>query len=587
MTDVRPCPPPLPRPTPASAATFPPPSPLAAILPDPPAPPSPPPPAPVASVSPATSPAAASPVAPPAPPVAAPTLPPSAPAAAPTAPGRLPHSTIDALRGATDVDHLRFRGQRRRPWLVQFFFSRFAVLLVVLAIGGVIGALEKFDIVSLKPVDATHPEQWDPRVESVAAFVETERGLTFDHPVDIDFLSEQEFVELFSDEVGELDPATVEYYDDLSSLYDAAGLAVDFDLLAGQSTVSAVSTLGLYSPVADRIFIRGNELTPDVRAVLAHELVHALQAQHFDLTLGGPDDLALRSIVEADALRVEEVFIATFSDADQEAARAGLTAGPDDEAALSDVPVVLVERRQAPYILGPLLVDTAFAERGNVGVDTLLATPPSEEILVDPTLFGTGQHEAAITVTVPKGATIIEEPHPLSMIDMLSMLDAWLPWTQARGALDGWNGGGYASYTSIDGSACFAVDAAFDTAPEDFAVAVAAWSSASGSSATPAIDGKHVRFEACERGATATAPPQPVISMTSAIFFEHSAITSLPDNVTPTEVAGWRCVARSLIDHPEAAPLLMKSEWTPEDQGTYDWIVGTIYPICGVQPTAG
>lgn len=521
-----------------------------------------------------------------------PTLPSSAPVAARSTPGQLPQSTIDALSAAQPGDHLRRPVRQRRPWIVRYFFSRAAFMIIVLTFGGVGSALEYFGVTTFSDDtfanDApANPEQWDPRVEATAAFVENERGLAFERPVYVEFLTEQEYVDLFTADGYAPDSTTVEYYDALSDLYDAAGLAVDFDLLAGESTVLAVSTLGIYSPGDDRIFIRGDELTPDVRAVLAHELVHALQAQHFDLTLGGPDDLALRSIIEADALRVEDVYMATFSDADREAALAGLTADASDEAALSDVPVALIEQRSAPYILGPLLVETAFAERGNPGVDTLLVTPPSEEILVDPSLFGTGQQDTVITVAVPDGATVIEDPHPLSMIDMLAMFDAWLPWTQARGALDGWNGGGYASYIAVDGSACFAVDAAFDASPENFAATVTAWAAAAGSSATPTIEGQRVRFEACERGGAATAPPRPVISMTSAIFIEHSVIQSLPDGAPDAEIAGWRCVARSLIDHPDAGPLLMKLEWTPEDEDVYAWVIGTIYPTCGVQPPAG
>ena len=34
-----------------------------------------------------------------------------------------------------------------------------------------------------------HPDEWDPRVADLAAFVEDERGLDFDHPVYVDFLT--------------------------------------------------------------------------------------------------------------------------------------------------------------------------------------------------------------------------------------------------------------------------------------------------------------------------------------------------------------------------------------------------------------
>ena len=38
-----------------------------------------------------------------------------------------------------------------------------------------------------------HPDEWDPRVADLAAFVEDERGLDFDHPVYVDFLTAAEY----------------------------------------------------------------------------------------------------------------------------------------------------------------------------------------------------------------------------------------------------------------------------------------------------------------------------------------------------------------------------------------------------------
>ena len=45
--------------------------------------------------------------------------------------------------------------------------------------------------------EPARPETWDERVLDHVDFVEDERGLSFDHPVAIDFMPEDEFVALF------------------------------------------------------------------------------------------------------------------------------------------------------------------------------------------------------------------------------------------------------------------------------------------------------------------------------------------------------------------------------------------------------
>ncbi len=81
---------------------------------------------------------------------------------------------------------------------------------------------------------------------------------------------------------------------------DALGLSAGYDAANASTTVSQVTTLGYYDLDTESIYVRGNDLTPAVRVVLAHELTHALQHQHFVFDLGGPNDLGVRAVVEAD-----------------------------------------------------------------------------------------------------------------------------------------------------------------------------------------------------------------------------------------------------------------------------------------------
>ena len=430
----------------------------------------------------------------------------------------------------------------------------------------------------------SHPAEWDPRVAPIADFVSAERSLQWVHPVYVDFLAEADFVALFDQPTTPLSDEAEAAARTSSLLYDAFGLAVDYDPTQGDSTVSAVTTLGFYSLTSDRVIVRGDQLTPAVRVVLAHELTHALQAQHFDLATGGENDLEVRSIVEADALRVEDVYIDTLPADEQAAANQANSLAPDAEQGLSDVPWAVVEQRYAPYILGPILVSDVFAAEGNAGVNQLILTPPTEEILLNPWLYGDpGQEPLAVTVEVPLGNVVIDEPQAFSQLDALVMLDAWLPWSQAREALNGWAGSGYTSYKR-ESTVCFTATVTFDDSADRFAAAITTWAKASGSSATPVTIVNDVTFEACNRGPGATEPATPVISPLQALQVEHDAIAQAGRDASLTEIQKYQCFAGTMIDDPLLAPLLFEKTLTTDELALFTWQSTIAANECGVPP---
>src|SRR5687768_1265701 len=75
-----------------------------------------------------------------------------------------------------------------RPRQPRWVVALGIVIAAVVAIGAVSA------VVKLRS-DEDHPDEWDPRVADIAAFVEDERGLDFDHPVFVDFLSAEEYTE--------------------------------------------------------------------------------------------------------------------------------------------------------------------------------------------------------------------------------------------------------------------------------------------------------------------------------------------------------------------------------------------------------
>ena len=456
------------------------------------------------------------------------------------------------------------------------------LLLVVLLIAGAAAVLFR-DRLFGEADPPAHPEEWDPRVLDIAEFVSAERELEWKHPVFVDFLPETEFVALFDRPAATRSDDELALAQQYSDLLNAFGLAVGYDVADGQSTVGAVTTLGFYSFDRDRVAMRGEVLTPSVQLVLAHELTHALQEQHFDVELGGPDDLERRAVLEADALRVENVYRATLSAADQATADEGLTLPTDAEASLSDVPWAVLEQTYAPYVLGPVLVQRAFTDAGNAGVDELILEPPSEEVLLNPWLLGTEQAQRELPVDPPAGSIVIDPPQQLSPVDLLLMLDAWLPWSESRAALDGWAGGMFTSYVR-SGTVCFTAVVGFDQTATAFANAITAWAAAAGSDAAPVTIVNDVSFEACSRGSTATEPPTPIITPLIALTIERDVLALAGSDPSATRIDGYRCVAATMIDDPLVMPLLLLDTLDEDQQALFTWQSTIASNECGVPP---
>ncbi|MGB8860635.1 MAG: hypothetical protein WCC60_15355 [Ilumatobacteraceae bacterium] len=502
----------------------------------------------------------------------------------------LPPSTLEAFArfaGAETAGSapraLPKRRKKRRA-------SKVTVLLLLLS-SLATGVARHFRDQLFPPKSAAHPEAWDPRVVPLVGFVETERGLQFEHPVFVDFLAEADFIALFAEPVAEAaDPDEQTYVRQASGLYNAKGLAVGYNPVVGEQTVSSVATLGFYSPADDRVFVRGDVLTPAVRTVLAHELTHALQGQHFDLDLGGENDLELRSVVEADAMRVEDKYRATLTPEEQAAIEAEHTVNADQAVVLDTVPDVVTETMYAPYELGPLLVETVYAAKGNAGIDELIANPPSEMLLIDPSLYGSTVTDETIVVEAPEGVTVLEASRRLSALDVLLMLDTWLPWDLSRGAIDHWTGGGYVSYEQADGVVCFSAVAQFAVSADSLNTALMWWAGASGSTTVPTLAANRVAFTSCDRGPAAAAPPEQTLSTLSSLLFEHAfvehevadAVAAGDVRPVPTLHALATCRARALASDQQTVPLLLVEEWTPEQSQLAAGVAMNSEGICGV-----
>jgi hypothetical protein len=401
-----------------------------------------------------------------------------------------------------------------------------------------------------------HPDEWDPRVADLAAYVERERELEFDHPVYVDFLSPAEYTEatLAGGPAEEDARAELELY---ASQLRALGVASgELDLYEAFNTVVDSGTLAFYDPADERIRVRGTEVTVGLEVTLVHELTHALQDQRFELdrvqdpTLDTGASAAFRALGEGDALRVENAYIEDELDEDQQAAYDEEFAGDlaESEAATGDVPPYIEATFGAPYALGQPFVTMLFNDAGNAAVDEAFEDPPyTEEHLFDPASFLADEGASEVEVALPRGAETVEEG-PFGATAWYLVLAERIDPKVAFDAALGWDGDHYAAYERGDEvcvQAVFAGATAHDES--EMAVALEEWQETmpGDRAEVTRVDG-HPGIDTCDPGEDVD------LELTgrseTSLYLPNLWGYLVADASTVLDADGCRCYARAVID---------------------------------------
>jgi hypothetical protein len=343
-----------------------------------------------------------------------------------------------------------------------------------------------------------YPSAWDPRVDQITKWVAKERELDFEHPVKVNFLTEEEYSERATEGGDDDSEETKQYYEDQAAQLRALGfLTGDVDLAEASDTLSDSGTLAYYDPELEQVFVRGTELT------------HVLQDQNFDLTrLQDLDDgrsAVLRALAEGDATKVEDAYIDEgLNDADRAAYRKESSEGGDEamDEIESKVPPIMSTLFASPYILGPQLIALLDEQGGWDAINEALQDPPTEEAMFDPLVYKTDAAGAkTVTVAAPEGTEVLEEGE-FGPTTWYLLLASRLDPTLALAATDGWGGDQYVVYRQDDKVCLDAVvegDTEADT--DQLAKALGTWTtkSAEGSAKVATEDGA-VQFTSCDPG---------------------------------------------------------------------------------------
>ena len=340
------------------------------------------------------------------------------------------------------------------------------------------------------------------QVEEIVAFVERTRGHEFVTEPVVQFLDPATFEADVLANLAAEEPAIAP---DATAFTALDWIDASQDLITEYRRTYGGGVVGYYDPADGTLKVRGTELTPYRREVIAHELTHALDDQAHDLSdldsegLLDAGYLSELVAIEGSAERVRAQYAASLSSFEAlQSLLEQLDAGGDPE--LLTIPITLLTLTSAPYLRGAEFQGDLVAALGNpAGPDQSLTRYPANTEQA----FDTDKYlseESAIAVAAPptdSGAPVVRSgefgPLLLSLVlregIVLNELDA---------LTDGWNGGSYTSWESTSG-ACIRVDTTWDTAVDAAGIADALldWG-ARHAGTTVALTGTDVRFTRCD-----------------------------------------------------------------------------------------
>jgi hypothetical protein len=239
----------------------------------------------------------------------------------------------------------------------------------------------------------------------------------------------------------------------LSKLASAGGVLPEgTDLATLAASFTAVSAGATYSPLDKQVLLVGKLKS---ESLLAHELVHALQDQKFDLMrllVVRPYDFdrteAVFALIEGDAMnvqrRMEEGDGYGRKSLDEITKQEGARFGEYRKEAEKLFPPLLTETFIFRYRDGARLVEAVRRKSGERGVDELFRHPPaSSEQILHPEKYAAGELPREVRVdeqSFAKAGWSNVTSTPLGEIGVRGLLLAGVPREMAVRAAAGWGG---------------------------------------------------------------------------------------------------------------------------------------------------
>lgn len=289
------------------------------------------------------------------------------------------------------------------------------------------------------------------RIQTALRYVSQIRGLEIKSKVNGRLISRSEIKDFVARQLEEESPKDVIEATD-ALLYGLGTVPADFSFRKSVLELMTSQLLGFYDPKRKAFFVGGDLAGDEADATLWHELVHALQDQHYDLerlTKWQPDrgdaQAAVHALAEGDATSVMfDALVRPRGMSALDLPDGMLRAEGVLGAVGNSAPPILVRSLIAPYADG-LTFAHFLRRRGDfTAVDEAWRSPPdSTEQLLHPEKFLT--REPPLNVPAPAAPAHAPELHEryrdvLGEQTVRIVLEEWVPARTAAQAASDWGG---------------------------------------------------------------------------------------------------------------------------------------------------
>lgn len=318
-----------------------------------------------------------------------------------------------------------------------------------------------------------------PAIAEVEHQVETVRGLTYDRPVNIEPITAREMDRRLRDYFDAYYPKR--FYARRSDAWATIGaIPRNVGILEALNTYQQGQVLGYYNSQNEELVYTGDATLDRVEHfVLAHELTHAIDDQHFDLdrlddmVVHCDDEIfqAALGVVEGSANHFATQVLFRYP-AEAPGSVSGGSAG--------NVPPLITELQAYPYTAGQRFVDALADQGGPAAVNRALRTfPTTTEQILHPSKF---PGDVAKPVDVPDFAPTFGldwREHDVMVVGevwLKALLNLRLDDAASSSAAAGWGGGIYRAWS--DGKDVAVIMSTIWDAPADakeFSDALSQW----------------------------------------------------------------------------------------------------------------
>jgi hypothetical protein len=319
--------------------------------------------------------------------------------------------------------------------------------------------------------------QADAVVEEIQRQVSQIRGLDVRTTTPVVTLSRAALVERLSRAIN-TDQSVREFLTSQMLLEVLGAMKRGFDLRELQLRLLTEQTVAVYDFDARSIYLvadyaAGGDLGADARLVVAHELTHALQDQHFGLKRVLPDDAensdaatAARALVEGDAMLTMRIWGRQFLRPNEKRTLGDDAIGKDP--VLDSAPPLVRGELLFPYDAGWVFAQLLFQDGGYAAIDRAFARPPrSTEQILHPEKYAA--NEAPVAVELPRlerglgGSWITRRTDVFGELVLRLLLEPSVGWPVAEAAAAGWGGDAYSILEDADGRRVVAMVTVWDT----------------------------------------------------------------------------------------------------------------------------